>query len=357
MAEAKKLKIGILTFWWSNDNYGQLLQCYALQKYLRDAGYEAFLIRYIKNNDVPKTSLIIRILKGLNPIRLYKHFEYIVNLKKSIKEEKKYNRHFDDFRKNYIVQSEKIYTSYEQLKENPPEADIYIVGSDQVWNLNFSNRLSEVKKLIHAYFLDFGNPSVKRMSYAASWSRNDLTSEIAEEIRPLLKKFNYVSVREKNGIELCKKCGYDKAEFRCDPTLLNDASCYRNLYKNNISAKQNKKYIFVYRLSNPCDFDIASIYKWAAERNLEVIYVPGNNFYDKYKKTFATIEDWLYLIDNAEYVITNSFHCCVFSLLFKKKFAVVPLTGNLKGMNTRLDTLFKRFNIEPRWILKSDLSV
>ena len=132
---------------------------------------------------------------------------------------------------------------------------------------------------------------------------------------------------------------------------------HRLLYKNNISAKQNKKYIFVYRLSNPCDFDIASIYKWAAEKNLEVIYVPGNNFYDKYKKTFATVEDWLYLIDNAEYVITNSFHCCVFSLLFKKKFAVVPLTGNLKGMNTRLDTLFKRFNIEPRWILKSDLSV
>ena len=76
------------------------------------------------------------------------------------------------------------------------------------------------------------------------------------------------------------------------------------------------------------------------------------------KKTFATIEDWLYLIDHAEYVITNSFHCCVFSLLFKKKFAVVPLTGKVTEMNSRLETLFKIFKIPSRWLKnKDDFSV
>ena len=359
MAEAKKLKIGILTFWWSNDNYGQLLQCYGLQKYLRDAGHEAFLIRYNPQNDYAKTPFVLKIYKALNPVKLCKFLGYKINQKKIAQEQKLFDRHFDDFRKNYIVQSEKIYTSYEQLKENPPEADIYIVGSDQVWNFSFySDKVYKCKNVLHAYFLDFGKPSVKRMSYAASWSCADLSKDFIEEIAPLLKKFEYVSVREKNGIELCKKCGYDKAEFRCDPTLLNDASCYRNLYKNNVTAKQNKKYILVYRLSNPCDFDIASIYKWAAEKNLEVIYVTGNNFYDKYKKTFATIEDWLYLIDNAEYVITNSFHCCVFSLLFKKKFAVVPLSEKWAQMNSRLETLFNIFNIPSRWLKnKDDFSV
>ncbi len=349
------MKIGILTFWWSNDNYGQILQCYALQKYLRDAGHDAFLIRYNPQNDYAKTSLFFRFYKAFNPVKLYKFLRFKLNQKKSAQEQKLYDRHFDGFRKRYIVQSEKIYTSCEQLKADPPQADVYIVGSDQVWNFSFyADKVYKCKDVLHAYFLDFGTTETKRMSYAASWGITSLKQDFIEEITPLLKSFDFVSVREESGIELCKTCGFSNAEFRCDPTLLNSAECYRNLYKNNISAKQNKKYVFVYRLSNPCDFDIDSVYKWASEKNLEVVYVTGNNFYDSYKKTFASIEDWLYLIDNAEYVITNSFHCCVFSLLFKKKFGVVPITGIWSEMNSRLETLFNIFNISSRWFKSSD---
>lgn len=92
MAESKKIKIGILTFWWSNDNYGQLLQCYALQKYLRDAGHDAFLIRYNSQNDFARTPFFIRLLKALNPILLCKYLNHKVNSKKSIEEAKLHNR-------------------------------------------------------------------------------------------------------------------------------------------------------------------------------------------------------------------------------------------------------------------------
>lgn len=348
MAESKKIKIGILTFWWSNDNYGQLLQCYALQKYLRDAGHDAFLIRYNSQNDFARTPFFIRLLKALNPILFFKYLNHKVNSKKSIEEAKLHNRHFENFRNKYIVQSEKIYSSYSELKENPPEADVYIVGSDQVWNFSFYKNVKKCKNIIHAYFLDFGKPETKRMSYAASWSCSDLCTDVIEEIRPLIAKFDYVSVREKNGIELCKRCGYEKTELVPDPTLLLSAENYRKIYSENKINIPHKPYLLLYMLNNACDFDIDNVYDFAAKKNLDVIYVSGNSKIDRYEKRFATIPEWLYLVDNAEYVVTNSFHCCVFSLIFKKKFGVVPLIGKVFSMNVRIDSLLEDFGLKNR---------
>lgn len=352
------MKIGILTYWWSQDNYGQLLQSYALQKYLRDAGHDAFLIRYDSRNDFLRTQFILRCFKALNPVLLCKFLQHKINSKKLLEESKLNDRHFDDFREKYIVQSENVYTSYNQLKENPPEADVYIVGSDQVWNFSLFKTVNNCKNLIHAYFLDFGSTQTKRISYAASWSCSDLRSDIIEKISPLLKNFDYVSVREKSGINLCRKCGYDTAEFRCDPTLLLTAENYRSLYKENYDTfKRKNPYLFLYMLNNTCDFDIQKVYEFGERKNLEIVYVTGNGKIDRYEKTFATIPQWLSLIDNAEYVVTNSFHCCVFSLLFEKKFGVVPLTKTLAGMNSRIETLSEIFGIKPRWIMEDESEV
>ncbi len=357
MAGNKKLKIGILTFWWSADNYGQLLQCYALQKYLRDAGHDAFLVRYNPQGDYARTSLLLRFYKAFNPVKLCRFLKFKLNQRKSAQEQKLHDRHFDDFRNKYIVQSEKIYSSYLQLKENPPEADVYIVGSDQVWNFSFyAGKVSKCKNVIHSYFLDFGKSETKRVSYAASWGQTSLEQDIIEEITPLLRKFDFVSVREESGIALCKKCGYENAQVRCDPTLLLSAENYRALYKAENAVPPKNPYLFLYMLNNTCDFDIADAYKFAKDKNLEVVYVTGNSKIDYYPKKYATIPEWLCLLDNAEYVITNSFHCTLFSLLFKKKVGVVPLSGTVSGMNSRLETLFKMFGVGKRW-LKDDFSI
>ncbi len=347
------MKIGIMTFWWSEDNYGQLLQCYALQKYLRDQGHDPFLIRYDPRGDYSSSFKRKRKLNILNPKKVIKFL-----FKKALMflSHEKCNRQFSQFRESYINSSDKIYYSYEELCQEPPQADCYIVGSDQVWNF-YNMKLSDCRNLVHAYFLDFGKESIKRIAYAASWGKVDISKEFVEEISLLLAKFDYVSVREKTGIDICRKCGASNAEVCFDPTLLISAEQYRLLYRTESIIKHAKKYILIYRLGNPCDFPMRSLYKWATEKGLDVVYVTANGWYDSYEKIFPTITQWLALVDHAEYVITNSFHCCVFSIIFRKQFGVIPLIKSHSGMNSRIETLFDLFEITPRWIEDNNLSV
>lgn len=349
------MKIGILTFWWSQDNYGQLLQCYALQKYLRDLGHDVFLIRYNFEKDIRKNSYIIRLLKALNIFYLFSFLKKKIRKITVNKEQKLNTRFFDAFRDKYIIKSERDYSTFCDLQNNPPEADVYIVGSDQVWNY-WDISLKRFINPLHAYFLDFGDKQIKRLSYAASWGVKEIPLEYQAEITPLLKNFNYVSVREESGKYLCNLCARPDAEWVCDPTLLIDAETYRNLYKSEVSLNK-KGYILLYMLSNKCDFNINSVFTYAKERGLDVVYITGNGVIDKYKKYYATIPEWLYFVDNAQYVITNSFHCGVFSIIFHKQFCIVPLVGEASRVNSRFESLFSFCKIENRYLNNYDFSI
>ena len=349
------MKIGILTFWWSADNYGQLLQAYALQAYLRGQGHDAYLIRYKWEKDFTPSPLAFRLLKACNPVLLFRFFSTRLRIHAAKQEQAAFDRGFDAFRDRYIAQSPRVYNSWTELCEDPPQADCYIVGSDQVWNFG-AIPLARCRSAVHAYFLDFGKPETARLSYAASWGRVMLPDEYAREIAPLLSRFRYVSVREESGVSLCAQCGFPGARWVRDPTLLLDAEAWRALYAENAVRTPAGCYLFLYMLGNECDFDIETVYRFARERNLQVVYVTGNSVVDRREKWFATIPEWLFLVDHAEYVVTNSFHCCVFSVLFGKRFGAVPLTGNAAGMNARMDSLFELFRIKPRW-LRGDFSV
>lgn len=342
------MKIGIITFWWADNNYGQLLQCYALQKYLKEAGHTPYIIRY-KYTDELKSSLSKKLLKALNPVKLFDFLTNKINNFIFEKHKEITDRHFKDFLNKYIDLSPIEYKTYEQLKNNPPQADIYIVGSDQVWNPKY------IKHLKNVYFLNFG--TARKFSYAASWGTSTLSQEDIEVITPLLKKFEAVSVREKSGIDLCNQCGYENAEWVCDPTLLLSDDDYRQLYKNENITKPTKPYIFLYMLKNKNYLKIKKVYEYAKKNNLEVIHVTGNMH--KYSKlqTYATIPQWLFLIDNAQFIITNSYHCGVFSLIFNKKFGIVPLSKKYKSMNTRIDSLFSIFNVEERYINNNNFDI
>lgn len=347
------MKIGIITFWWSQDNYGQILQCYALQKYLRDMGHDAFLIRYLSDGDIVRTPIWKKIFKAFNIPVLIKYLKQNSSVKKIDEEKKSNNRFFDVFKNKYIVQSDIIYHKYSDLQKNPPCADIYIVGSDQVWNPFYigGNKMEMFKTIANVYFLNFGN--AKRVSYAASWGVKKLSKSEINIIKPLLAKFDYVSVREESGIDLCKKCGYENAEWVADPTMLLPASIYRNLYKNSVVKEIKEKYMFLYLLNNKHKISLDEIYAFGKKKGLKIVYVTGNSMFDKKEKCFAQIEEWLYYIDNAEFIITDSFHCGVFSTIFNKKYGILPLVGEKKEMNARFDSLFSRYKIAPRY-LKSD---
>ena len=109
------------------------------------------------------------------------------------------------------------------------------------------------------------------------------------------------------------------------------------------------KYLFFYYMNNDGDYDKRAVFDWAGTRNLKVIYVT-DDWHDGFERSFPGVTEWLKLIDNAEYVVTNSYHCSVFSLLFGKRFGVIRRFGGYKGMNTRMDSLFELFGIDPRYI-------
>lgn len=345
------MRIGIMTLWNTQHNYGAVLQCFALQEYLRRNGHHPFLIRY----KAKATGL------NLTHISMKKIIKFV---SRKVDEKRKSKiidqpRYFSDFINEYISQTEKDYIGYEELKDTPPEADMYLVGSDQVWNF-YNTPIELCREHIHAFFLDFGNSDIKKISYAASWDKDCVTEEQLKEIKPLIDKFTYVSVREKSGLELCQKCGINNAEWVPDPTLLLSAEDYRRIYldsKNHI-RKIEEPYIMIYNvLTQKQKFDISYIYDFAEENNLRVIYVCEDKTQDEYEKYYPTIPEWLYLMDNAKYVVTNSFHGTVFSLIFHKQFVNIPLTGSAAATNNRVKSLFEMFKTEGRYVVDHDLAI
>jgi len=169
------MKIGITTFWESNDNYGQILQSFALQKFLQNHGHDAFVIRY-KKPSIPlsfsKKKKYWNMMKKL--LKIYPLFIYLYNkyqdkyiyktFNKTIDVQKTEQlRDFETFRNQNIKYSSLIYDSTEQLKQNSSEVDCLITGSDQVWHHSF------LCKAGAPFFLDFGNEETIRLSYAPSF--------------------------------------------------------------------------------------------------------------------------------------------------------------------------------------------
>ena len=350
------MKIGIVTYWKSTDNYGEQLQNYALQEYLRGLGHEPFLIRYDYEADTiyGTKPLPVRILRACNPKRLAGYFKSRKNNRMYMKNCLEHPRGFEEFRKNHLSMS-RVYSSVEDLRNDPPEADMYISGSDQVWN-TFGGKFSEMRNRLSAFFLDFGKEDVKKISYAASWGRTEVPEDESSLIRPLLAKFDAVSVREESGIGLCSRLGREDAVLAPDPVLLHDAEIYRDLYRSENNKKPNGRYLFFYYLNPDGYFDRNSVLEWAKFKDLKVVYVT-NDWHDDIERSFPGVTDWLELIDNAEYVVTNSFHCSLISLLFGKKFGVIRKTGSFKGMNSRMDTLFASCGIAPRYIEGTDFGI
>lgn len=350
------MKIGIVTYWKSYSNYGEQLQSFALQEYLRSMGHEPFLIRYDYEADTiyGTKPLPVRLLRACNPKRLAGYFKSRSMNKKRIQEGNAHPRGFESFREKHISMS-RVYSSIDALRNDPPEADLYITGSDQVWN-TFGGKLSEMEHRYHAFFLDFGKEDVKRISYAASWGRESVPEDEEKLIRGLIPKLDAVSVREKTGIDLCSRLGREDACLALDPVLLLDAQAYRKLYREDGAGKCGKKYLFFYYLNNGADFDRKKVFEWAGKKGLEVVYVT-DDWHEDLERTFPDIPGWLELIDDAEYVVTNSYHCGIFSILFGKKFGIIRRKGAHAGMNSRLETLFGLCGIKPRFIDAEDFDI
>lgn len=352
------MRIGIITYWNSTDNYGQQLQCYALQAYLKDLGHDAFLIRYTPKKE--DNSVIHRLLfpvkwcadllipqrrKRKKQIAESKEIWENVVLKNKI-------RNFEDFRVNFLSQSSNVYHSISELRRNPPVAELYITGSDQVWN----NPLSDFNTA--GWYLDFGSKDTVRASYAASIGRT-VTDEEKPIFKVYLSKFNKISVRENKALDLCKSQGFNDAIVVVDPTLLLNKSIYEKIYSDSLYSDANP-YIFIYIINIRTSKEIywPQIESFANAHNLEVKsvsssgYLPACDIIPNHVNIMATIPEWLELISRSTVVFTTSFHGIVFSILFHKPFYAILLNNEYAKGNDRIATLLKELGLEDRMVSK-----
>lgn len=333
------MKIGIVTFWTSKDNYGQLLQCWALQQYLIQRGHSPFLIRFI-----PKYSA-----KGIRGTYIWKALSIVKHSLLGLANGqclmtiKNRRRQFNKFREQYIIQSELVYKGLQSLQANPPIAGAYITGSDQVWAHSLTDKNAE------GYFLDFGPSIVKRFSYAASFAMANYPIDMNSKLAENLKRFNAISVREEEGVDICRRVGFE-AKHVLDPTFLLSADTYRGIASK---PKYTKKYLYVYYVNilSADEIYFDDIKKYVAAEGLELVCTPasgmceGRELVRGVKYDYATIPDWITNIDNASFMVTTSFHGVVFSLKLHTPFVFVPLKGERGRGNNRVIELLNSLGL------------
>lgn len=321
-------KVAILTFHFSkNRNYGASLQSYAVMKMLE---------------------------KHANYVRLIDYIPYKESLKSKI-----YNlivgRNFINYCNKFLKISEKC-QNIEKLKKLNEEFDTFIVGSDQVWRPKWLQN-----KLSHYYF-DFVDNNKNKIAYAASFGVDfwEGDEKLTEKIKPLAQRFNHISVREESGVKICNDIFEVNAVCVLDPTLMIDKEDYQPILNDwRDESHKNKKYIAHMLLDDTTELreESNNIGKYLKS---EIVYIKGKDrkILGKSITFYNKVSQWLTYLKDSELVITDSFHCTVFSLIFNKKFIVV---ANPERGTARLENLLgivglkNRFFTNIKDVLKSGI--
>ena len=308
-------------------NYGSVLQAYALQHKLSHLGYDSEYIDYVYPPPVMYTSFIVKLKLGLKRVILFllgqKDSDTIPVI--------------DEFRRTKLKCSACSYNK-ESIQDNPPIYDIYMSGSDQVWNPRFIG--SET-----AFMLDFAPMDKPRLAYASSFATNEIPENLSVLYAKKLSCYRHITVREQSGVEIVKRLTEIDATVVCDPTLLLSREEWMK-FSDKASHCLKGKYILVYVLGYMFD-SRPSIYKIVKEMqkkmNLPVYYLgctikemlqPRSKYISG-----LTPEEFVMAFRNASFVITDSFHGTAFASIFN-----IPMIGvvrNLKSGDGRLATLRK----------------
>lgn len=337
------MKIGILTLP-LNINYGGILQAYALQTVLERMGHNVHLIEIKKKPfrmPLWKAPFAFgkRIMRNLSGQRWPIFYERKMNREVPIIE-----KNTNTFIRKYI--KSKIVGNYSNIRED--DFDIIIVGSDQIFRARFLHNIE------HS-FLDFAEGwKIKRLAYAASFGTDkwEYNEQQTKECGRLLKLFDSVSVREISGVDLCRVHFDVNADFVLDPTMLLSAEDYIRLFKEANTPKSLGN--LLYYILDETSEKTQIINNIAKEKGLLPFNVKSKS--DVISAPLADriqppVEQWLRGFYDAEFIITDSFHACVFSILFKKNFLVI---GNeCRGMS-RFYSLLKTFSLENRLIVADE---
>lgn len=301
----KKLKILIFTFIYTN--YGGILQAYALQRFLRSfTDFEVFNVNFRTNAHEKESSLFN--FYGSFKSKISQLFFILLRFRGLRNRIKRTN----SFKKEYFNFTS-LYKSESQFLDSPPFADIYISGSDQVFNPEgFYKNL---------FYLNFDKGASKKISYAASFGLNNFTESQELFIKKHLEDFDYLSFREKEGAELVSSLLKKSTNWVLDPTFLLSAEEWMAISKKpNLSYK----YIFVYALAEESKL-IEIAREIQKVTNYRIVCTRSNtrDFLKADKFIYGSgPSEFLGLILNADYVVTDSFHGLAFSVIFKRPFYI-----------------------------------
>ncbi|MCH6258376.1 polysaccharide pyruvyl transferase family protein [Puniceicoccaceae bacterium K14] len=333
------MKIGIITLSTRRDNYGGTLQCYALQAFLQKMGHDAFLIRYTPRSW--KLSLKKRIKALRSKIKAES-----VDDSKWIEQRK-----FEEFIELNIPSTKVLYSKYKDFSTYPLDADVFITGSDQVWNWKTYDSTG------YPWFLRFGNSGVKRISYAASFGTAQAEKGFLNYIRPLLSGIDHVSVREKEGVDICKAVGVESS-LVCDPTLLLNKDDYIALAKENGGSIDASEKTLCYLVGWKSGLPIEKVKKFGEENSDGIMFFPTQGSPHVFENpAFPTVAGWLEAYSSCKYVMTNSFHGTIFAILMQKQFITFGLSGRSSKMNSRVVTLLVQLGLEDRLWVEDNCSI
>lgn len=335
-------------------NYGSMLQAYATQVALDKLGYENETIDISGfNHEIKKAKIKYFAKASLTSDILLSKMGMAMNVvrRKVSKNEygtlsKQRGEKFDIFAKSHFRLSPKYSSKAELGKSCPEKYSSVLVGSDQLW--------LPANIAADYYTLNFVPDSVNTIAYSTSFGQSELPKDSAAKASVFLKKIRHIGVREESGQKLVKQLADRYVSVVCDPTLLFTGEEWMQIQQE--KPLVDGKYIFCYFLgNNPPQREFAKRLK--AENGCKIIALIHLDEYVKSDENYADETpydidpaDFLNLIRNAEYVCTDSFHCSVFSILYKRQFFTFRryARNTRQSTNSRLDTLFKMVGISGR---------
>lgn len=316
------------------ENYGSVLQAYAFQKTIEKLGWKVVLLDYLPERYTNKgklNRLKYKSDKLKNPVicLIAKILIYPSYMRK--------NRVFKRFISQYLHLTAKTFATNDEAKHLKVDADIFCTGSDQVWNSHWNEGVDIT------LYLDFVPKGKLCFSYAASIGLSDISQEEKQSVAKLLDKYEYISVRENTGVEIMQDIGRDDACLTLDPTLLLEESEWNEMSGNKTC---NNKYVLTYNLHH--DDRIDNYAQLLAKKHSLKVRNISYNWHDIVRKGHLDwcpdVEKFLWLIKNAEYVIADSFHATVFSIVFERQF--VTITPEVAS--SRISSILKILDIPER---------
>lgn len=324
-------------------NYGASLQAYALMKYLERKGHDTQIIDYKPDYlctrysfwYIDSQSYFKKLCDGSKFIHLLFALAKFPSRYKTIARKVP----FDNFKNKYLKITNVRYESNAELKTNPPEADLFITGSDQVWNTAMLNGKDP------AFYLDFVPEKGIRASYAASFGVSNIEKGIEGFARQMLEKLNYISVRETTGLKILESLGVKSGTQVLDPVFL----LSRQDWSSIIKKEYKEKYLLVYDfLHDPIIEEAAK--KIAKEKGWKIYSIndyKSLSYADKNISDAGPVE-FMELINSCQLFISNSFHGTVFSIIFEKEFYVFNI--RILKNNSRMADLLSLLKLSNRHI-------